>query len=63
MNAPMKFPELIGDSPLTHARVTGLVGLVVVTSGSFAGFVASRLIVRDAASQSELLVARAVCPR
>ena len=43
----MRNSELIGASPLVHARTTGLVGLVVLASGSFAGFVASRLVVRD----------------
>lgn len=43
----MENSELIGVSPLIHARVTGLVGAVVLASGSFAGFVASRLIVRS----------------
>lgn len=39
--------ELIGRSPLAHARATGLVGVVVLAGGSFAGFVASRLVVHD----------------
>jgi len=43
----MKKLELIGTSPLVHARVTGIVGILVLASGSFAGFVASRLIVSD----------------
>lgn len=34
-------------TPRTFARLTGLVGVVVLASGSFAGMVASRLIVRD----------------
>lgn len=37
--------ELIGASPVVHARVAGLVGVIVLASGSFAGFVASRLAV------------------
>ena len=43
----MQRSELIGASPLVHARVAGLCGLLVLASGSMAGFVASRLIVRD----------------
>jgi hypothetical protein len=43
----MEDSQLIGGSPLVHARAAGLVGLVVLASGSFAGIVASRLIVRD----------------
>ena len=43
----MKDSELVGASPLIHARVTGLLGLLVLACGSFAAFVASRLIVRD----------------
>lgn len=39
--------ELIGGSPLVHARLAGFTGLVVLATGSFAGMVASRLIVRD----------------
>jgi len=38
--------ELTGPSPLVRARVAGLVGVVVLASGSFAGFVASKLFVR-----------------
>lgn len=50
--------ELVGGSPLVHARVAGLVGIVLLTSGSFAGFVASRLVVRgDAMATSRNLVA------
>jgi len=36
----MTNPELIGASPRVHARVTGLVGLLVLVSGSIAGLVA-----------------------
>ncbi len=43
----MKNWELIGTSPLVHARVSGIVGVLVLASGSFANFVASRLIMRD----------------
>lgn len=39
--------ELIGESPLLHARIAGLLSLLVLATGSFAGFVASRLIVPD----------------
>jgi uncharacterized protein DUF4386 len=50
--------ELIGASPLVHARVAGLVGVLVLASGSFAGFVASHLVVRgDAAATSRNIVA------
>lgn len=42
----MSKPELIGDSPLFHARVAGFVGMVVLASGSFAGSIASRLIAK-----------------
>jgi hypothetical protein len=38
---------LAGNSPLLHARVTGLVGVLMLAAGSAAGFVASRLVVRD----------------
>ena len=47
MSSAMENSQLIGGSPLVHARVAGLVGLLVLASGSFAGIVASRLIVRD----------------
>lgn len=47
MTEKIKNSQLIGDSPLVHARVAGLVGVVVLASGSFAGFVGSRLIVPD----------------
>lgn len=39
--------ELIGASPRVHARTTGVVGLVLLASGSFGAFVASRVLVRD----------------
>ena len=49
---------LWGGSPLVHARITGLVGVVTLVSGTFAGSVASKLIVRgDAAATSRNLVA------
>jgi hypothetical protein len=43
----MNNSELIGASPLVHARVTGLVGAAALVSGSFTGFVGSKLVVRD----------------
>lgn len=39
--------ELTRRSPVLHARLTGLVGVVMLASGSFAGFVGSKLVVRD----------------
>lgn len=39
--------DLVRGSPLVHARVTGLAGLAVLATGTFAGSVASRLLVRD----------------
>jgi hypothetical protein len=54
----MKNPELIGASPRVHARVTGLVGLLVLISGSLAGLVGSRLVVRgDVIATSNNIVA------
>lgn len=54
--------QLIGASPLVHARVAGLVGVLVLASGSFAGFVASRLIVREdlAATSSKIVASEAL---
>lgn len=50
--------ELIGSSPLIHARIAGLLGLAVLVSGSFAGFVGSKLIMRgDPVTTSNNLVA------
>jgi hypothetical protein len=50
--------ELSGASPLVRARVTGLVGVVVLVSGSFTGFVASKLLVRgDVVATSSNIVA------
>src|SRR5262245_27616253 len=43
----MKPIELIGASPRVHARVAGLVGVLVLASGTFAGYVASHVVVRD----------------
>lgn len=39
-------PQLIAVSPAVHARVTGLFGVVMLASGSFAGYVSSRLVER-----------------
>jgi hypothetical protein len=39
--------DVYGGSPKVHARLAGMVGLAVLASGSFSGFVASRLIVRE----------------
>ena len=39
--------DLLGGSPVFHARIAGLVGLLTLASGSFAGFAASRVLVRD----------------
>lgn len=47
MASDMRNSELTGASPLVHARVTGLVGVVMLASGSFTGFVGSELIVRS----------------
>jgi hypothetical protein len=58
MASDMRKSELAGASPLVHARIAGLVGVVTLASGSFAGFVASRLVVRgDAVATSSNLVA------
>jgi hypothetical protein len=46
MRHNLKNSQLAGGSPLAHARITGLVGIAVLASGSFAGFVASKLFVR-----------------
>jgi Domain of unknown function (DUF4386) len=55
---PMTHLELIGESPRIHARVTGLAGVVTLATGSFAGSVASRLVVPgDAAATSRNIVA------
>ena len=54
----MRNVDLIGASPLVHARVAGLVGVVMLASGSFAGYVASRLVVQgDAAATAANIVA------
>ena len=58
MISDIRNSELIGASPLVHARVAGLVGVVMLASGSFAGAVASRLIERgDIAATSSNIVA------
>jgi Domain of unknown function (DUF4386) len=50
--------ELPGASPRLHARVTGFVGLVMLASGSFAGYVGSKLLIRaDPAATARNLVA------
>lgn len=46
MTSNLKNSGLYGRSPLFHARVTGFLGVVMLASGSFAGSVGSRLIVR-----------------
>ncbi|NOZ74464.1 MAG: DUF4386 domain-containing protein [FCB group bacterium] len=46
MTSDIRNSGLIGGSPLVHARVAGLVGVVMLASGSFANVVASRLVVR-----------------
>jgi Domain of unknown function (DUF4386) len=43
----MRDSEFDGTSPLVHARVTGLVGVLMLVSGSLAAFIGSRLVVRD----------------
>lgn len=58
MSAKAGDSELIAGSPLVHARVAGGVGVLVLASGSFAGYVASRLVVRtDAAITSSNIMA------
>ena len=53
-----KNSDLAGGSSLAHARITGLVGIAVLASGSFAGFVASKLFVRgDVVATSGNIVA------
>jgi Domain of unknown function (DUF4386) len=58
----MKTSELIGASPLLHARVAGLVGVVALVTGSFTGIVGSRLMVRDdvAATARNLLASQSL---
>jgi Domain of unknown function (DUF4386) len=58
MASTMRNSELAGASPLVHARVAGLVAVVVLASGTFAGVVASKLVVRgDAAATARNFVA------
>lgn len=58
MASDMRNAELIGASPLVHARAAGLVGVVTLASGSFTGFVASKLVVRgDVVATSSNIVA------
>ena len=45
MAANMKKSEPGLAAPLAHARITGLIGTAVLASGSFTGFVVSKLIV------------------
>jgi hypothetical protein len=53
-----KASDLIGKSPRFHARATGLVGVLVLASGSLAGVVSSKLVVRgDVAATSRNVVA------
>lgn len=60
MRTDVSDSELIGGSPAVHARVAGVVGAVVLGSGSFAGFVSSNLIVGgDPAATSSNIVASA----
>jgi hypothetical protein len=58
MTSDMQASAAPEASPLLHARITGLVGVVTLASGTFAGFVASRLIVRgDVVATSANIVA------
>ncbi len=58
MASDMRNSELAGASPLVHARVAGLVGVVVLASGSFTGLIGSKLVVRgDVVATSRNLVA------
>jgi hypothetical protein len=58
MTSDRRHSELRGASPLVRARVAGLVGVVTLASGSFTGFVGSRLVVRgDVVATSRSLVA------
>ncbi|MGH2396549.1 MAG: DUF4386 family protein, partial [bacterium] len=62
MTAATRNADLTGASPLVHARVAGLVGVVMLASGSFAGFVASKLLVRDdvAATASNMVASESL---
>lgn len=58
MTSNPKSSDLYGRTPLFHARVTGLLGVAMLASGSFAGWVGSRLIVRgDVVATSNNIVA------
>lgn len=60
----MKDSALIGASPRLHARLTGLVGVLVLVSGSYAGWIASRLVVRgDATATADHLAASGLLAR
>lgn len=53
MSSGVRDPRLHKASALVHARVAALVGVVVLASGSFAGYVVSKLVVRgDAVATS-----------
>jgi Flp pilus assembly pilin Flp len=54
----MRSAELIGASPLVHARIAGLVAVVMLASGSFTGFVSSGLVVRGDATATSSNLAR-----
>ena len=50
--------ELDGAAPLVHARIAGLVGVVALVTGSFTGFVQSKLFVQnDAVATSSNILA------
>jgi hypothetical protein len=50
--------ELVFGSPVAHARVAGLLGLLALASGSFTGYVSGRLVVRaDAALTASNILA------
>lgn len=58
MATPPGTADLVGSSPVRHARTAGLVGVVTLASGTFAGSVASRLVVRgDPVATSAEIVA------
>jgi hypothetical protein len=58
MASEVRRSDPVRASPLVHARVTGLVGVVTLASGSFTGFVGSKLVVRgDVVATSSNIVA------
>jgi hypothetical protein len=58
MASDVRNSGLAGASPLARARIAGCVGVDTLASGSFAGFVASRLIVPgDVVATSNNIVA------